>query len=257
MQHHVNALSYGRLSSDRPSAQPRILDVIPENAGPRVTTFRGGAVHSVRPAGSQTFVSDMHFAAVMLAPLSGITASFGSDKPQTYDAPLGMIVVSPAFVESRSSWSARRENIAVAITPESMIELAESEFGGSAWDLQPPPFGTVDLKALQLAQLLKAELTRAEPPNELMVDSLITIFGIHLLRNYTGRAVPPSRKKGGLPVATARRVQNYLRENFARKLSVTELAAVCDLSAGHFIQAFTRAVQVVSESEGIPISEVL
>jgi len=229
-----------RVISERPRADPVILDVIPKDAGPRVTTFTGGAVHSVRPVGSQTFVAESHCAAVMLAPLANVTSAFGSDRLVTFDAPVGMIVVSPARVDSKSSWTATRENIVVALPPESMEQLAGHEFGGGSWELQPSPFGIVDRKALQLAQMLKAELTSAEPPNELLVDSLVTIFGVHLLRNYSSRARTIVRRKGGLSNEAARRVQEYLRENFARKLSVNELAALCGLSAGHFIQAFTK-----------------
>ncbi|WP_309085349.1 AraC family transcriptional regulator [Chelativorans sp.] len=219
---------------------PSILDPIPEDAGPRITTFRGGAIHSVRQPGSQVFLSDSHFLAVMLAPSPGITSAFASDKPQTFDAPLGMIVVSPAFTDSRTTWSHKRENAVVAIRPDSLMELAGQEFDMGSPDLQPPPFGTVDLPALHLAQMLKAELTRDEPPNDLLVDSLVTLFGVHILRNYTASAKAPGRVKGGLPVVSARRVQEYLKENFARKLSVSELAATCNLSPGHFIQAFTK-----------------
>jgi len=239
MQHELRAVTRERFLSERLQTDPRVLDVIPRDAGPRLSTPRGGAVYSVRPAGSQTFVTDSHFVAVMLAPLAGITAAFGSDKPVTYDAPVGMIVVSPAFVDSRSSWNGCRENVSIAIPPESLAEMAGHEFNGRAWEFQCPPFGTVDLKALQFAQLLKTELIRDEA-NELFVDSLVNLFGIHLLRNYTSAARPNSRPKGGLSVIAAKRAEEYLKVNFARKLSVDELAALCELSAGHFIQAFTK-----------------
>jgi AraC family transcriptional regulator len=46
--------------------------------------------------------------------------------------------------------------------------------------------------------------------------------------------------KGGLSNRSARRVQDYLEANFARKTSISELAAVSGHSPHHFIQAFTR-----------------
>jgi AraC family transcriptional regulator len=67
---------------------------------------------------------------------------------------------------------------------------------------------------------------------------LITVFGIHLLRTYagSGKALKTER---GLPAHKARRVRDYLQENLSRKVSVADLAALCELSPGRFIQAFS------------------
>lgn len=229
-----------QLGSDRRAANHPMLTAIPDDAGPKVTTFRRAAVHSIRPPGSQTFVARDHFIAIMLAPSPGITAAIGSDRLHAYDAPTGMIVVNPANVDSKTNWSSLRENAVIAIEPENLLELAVAEFDMGEVDLQTPPFGTVDPMALQMAQLLKAELTTGQPPNELYVDSVITLFGIHLLRNYTNGRKSPIRMKGGLSIASARRLQDYMAENLANKISVAELAAISNLSVNHFIQAFTR-----------------
>jgi AraC family transcriptional regulator len=121
---------------------------------------------------------------------------------------------------------------------DAAAELRELDAGHV--ELQPPAFGTVDRTALQIAQLLKAELSRQETASELYVDSLITIFGIHLLRTYSGVNTLPQQANGGLSAASARRVQEFLNENFTRKLSTAELAAVCGLSPYYFIRAFAR-----------------
>lgn len=230
-----------RSGMGRPGATEDILSPVPEQAGPRVTTLRGGAIYSRRGPGSQTFVSPAHFVAVMLAPSPKIAAALGSDRVHRYDAPLGMIVVSPANMDSRMSWAADRENVVVAIRPESLLELAAHEGNAGQVELKPVRFGTVDMEALHLARLLKAELSQRATPNELYVDSLVTLFGIHLLRNYAeaGRPVPKARM-GGLSPQNSRRIEEFLRVNFTGPLSVAELAAVCGLSPGHFIHGFTQ-----------------
>ncbi|MCR4265851.1 AraC family transcriptional regulator [Nitratireductor sp. ZSWI3] len=184
--------------------------------------------------------SDCHFAAVMLAPAPNNRAALGSDKLEAYNAPAGAIVVHPASVDGRAEWSCTRESIIIALRPESLTELAAAEFDMGGVSLQPPAFGTVDFEALRIAERLKAELTRAQPPNELYIDSLVTIFGVHLLRNYAAGREPVQRMKGGLSVRSAEAVRDFLEENFTRKLQVAELAAVCGLSPLHFIRAFTR-----------------
>lgn len=176
----------------------------------------------------------------MLALAPRVRATLGSDRAQVYDAPVGGIAINPANVDSSLTWSSTRENAVIALTPESLLELAAHEFDVGCADLQPPPFGTVDPWALQIAKLLKAELTQPEPPNELYVDSLITVFGIHLLRNYAEVRKLLPIVRGGLSVRSARRVEEFLNENFSRKLSVAELAAVSGLTPRYFIEAFTR-----------------
>jgi AraC family transcriptional regulator len=214
--------------------------VIPQSAGPRIATARGSVVHSIRPPGEQTFRAVEHCAAVMLTPSPLMESAFASDRMHRFDASAGMLVISPAEIESRSAWRSTRENITVALPHQTMMELAEHELDRGDLRLEPVPFGTVDQKALSFAQMLKAELSQREAANELYVDALLTLFGIHLLRTYAGFSKPQRPAKGSLPSYKAKKVQEYLHANFREKVSVAELAAVCDLSPGHFLQAFSR-----------------
>lgn len=240
MLKYMDGSLHRRLMGSPRGANTKILDVIPAEVGPRKTSFRGGAVYSIRPPGTHDFHSMGHFAAVMLAPSPRISAAFASDKLQTFDAPKGMLVINPANVESRVSWSFPRENIAIAICPHSLLELAEQEFVTGSTDLRPVSFGKLDFTALSLARMLRTELMSGDDANELYVDSVITLFSIHLLRNYSDNRKQPPQVKGGLSALHARRVREFLEENVASKISVAELAAVCSLSPGYFLQAFTR-----------------
>jgi AraC family transcriptional regulator len=238
MDHPAKLLKQFKPGSDSHAEGSGLLDAIPPGAGPRLTTFRGGAVHCVRPPSSETFVPGGHFIAVGLAPCPGVSAGYGGDKLKTFDATVGAIDISPAHVDSQWIWRSTLEYMHIGFGPESLAELAEQELDRSSVDLQPVPFGTVDQKALYLAQMLKAELSEREAVNELYVDSLITLFGIHLLRTYAGSA-KVLKAQWGLPAHKARRVQDYLQENFSCKVSVADLAALCELSPGHFIRAFS------------------
>ncbi len=217
-----------------------MLRAIPQAAGPRIATARGSVVHSTRPPGEQIFRAIEHCAAVMLSPSPQMESAFASDRMHRFDAPTGLLVISPADVESRSVWQSTRENITIALPHETLTELGEHEFDRGDLSLHPIPFGVVDQKALSFAKMLKAELSQGEAANELYVDALITLFGIHLLRTYAGSSAPLKPAKGSLPQHKAKKVQDYLRENFRQKVSVAELAAICDLSPEHFLQAFTR-----------------
>lgn len=233
--------TWGRPGADQRGVESDIFRPIPDDVGPRVATSRGGAIHSIRPSGFRAFTSSAHFVGVMLSPSPNVEAAFGGDKAQQYDAPLGMIVVSPADVDSRMSWAPPRESVLIAIKPESLLDLAVHEADVGRVELRPPALGAVDLEALGMARQLKGELSQRAAPNELYVDSLVTLFGIHLLRNYSNaRKLPAKAGAGGLSAQNARRMQEFLHANFTAPLSVAQLAAVCELSPGHFIQGFTQ-----------------
>ncbi|OBQ73619.1 helix-turn-helix domain-containing protein [Mesorhizobium erdmanii] len=217
-----------------------VLDIIPESAGPRRATARGSVIHSVRGPGSQKFLAREHSAGIVLRPGRKFRASLGSDRIIEYDAPVGCLIVNPAGVDSTFAWSETRENAVVSISPEALSELAAYEFDAVEVELEPPAFGTVDLRALTIAQMITAELTAKVPPNELYLDSLLTVFGVHLLRTYTSSHRHPVPPRGGLSPVGARRVREYLNENFVRKVMVAELASLAGVSPNHFIARFAR-----------------
>ncbi|OEC96289.1 AraC family transcriptional regulator [Rhizobium sp. YK2] len=217
-----------------------VFDIIPESAGPRKATIRGSVVSSVREPGSQTFLAKEHAMGIVLAPMRGLRASLGSDKITQYDAPVGCLIINPAGVDSTLAWSETRENLVVAIPPQILSELALQEFDLADPELEPPAFGTVDPIALGLAQRISVELTGKATPNELYLDSLVTLFSTHLLRTYANNMRQLPSPRGGLSAKSARRVEEYLREHFTEKVHVAELAAVAGISPNHFIVRFAK-----------------
>ncbi|MFS8110968.1 AraC family transcriptional regulator [Rhizobium jaguaris] len=229
-----------RADEVRERADRYVFDIIPENAGPRKTTMRRSVIHSVRAPGSQTFLAKEHAVGIVLEPARKLRASLGSDRITEYDAPAGCIVVNPAGVDSRLAWSETRKNLVVAIPPEVLSDLAVQEFDLANVEFEPPAFGTVDMRALDIAQRISVELTGKATPNELFLDSLVTLFSVHLLRTYASRMKQPPSLRGGLSAKSARRVQEYLHEHFTQKIHVAELAAVAGISSNHFIHRFAK-----------------
>lgn len=160
---------------------------------------------------------------------------------QNFDVPMGGIGLVPAKGLGSTVWSTRRESVAVVITPASLQELAGHEFDTDIFELRPVQAKLSGPWALQIAGLLKAELTARTAVNELYLNSLITQFGVHLLRNFSDVAGQNQRRSGGLSPQNERRVREYLAANFACKMTVAELAAECQLSPSHFIQAFAKS----------------
>ena len=51
---------------------------------------------------------------------------------------------------------------------------------------------------------------------------------------------PLANARGGLSARHTQKVQRFLSDNFSRKLSLAEMAAVCGLSPYHFARAFSK-----------------
>jgi AraC family transcriptional regulator len=209
--------------------------------GSRLATLHGGAIHAVHPPGLQAADARLHVAEVLLSSVVRARASHKGEAEQEFDAPSGSLLITPARVDSRVVWPSVRESVIVALTEDALRTLATHEFDTGGVELRPPPPGTVDSWALRIGQLLKAELAQREVPNELYVDSLITLFGVHILRHYSNVRKPPLVIRGGLGASVARRLQDYIENNLSRSLPVAELAGIAGLSVRHFIQAFTRS----------------
>lgn len=176
----------------------------------------------------------------MLAPAQGLQSAIGSDKLHAFDAEIGTIVITPAGLDAQVIWPHTRENATLILPPEALQELVEREFDSSRTELQLAPFGTVDPWALQIARLLKTELMQKDAANELYIDSLVTIFGVHVLRHYAGIRKPVAKVTGGLSIRQAQRVRDHMEANFTRRLTVAELASVAGLSPHYFIHVFAK-----------------
>jgi AraC family transcriptional regulator len=188
-----------------------------------------------------TFRSPADFGDVLLSPLPGMLAKMGSDRVVEVDAPVGMLLINPANVDSGSTWHSTRESLAVGLKPGELQRLAAAEFDRTDLKLSPPGFGHIDLKALQIATLLKQEILGTGEGSELFLDSLITVFAVHLLRNYSNAgAAVASVSSGRLSSLAANRVVEFLNEHYTQKLSVKQIAELTGLSPGRFIKAFTK-----------------
>ncbi len=61
---------------------------------------------------------------------------------------------------------------------------------------------------------------------------MLTMFGIYVLRKYGDAARPKKSATGWLLFRNEERIRECQADNFRRKLSVADLAGVCDLSPG-------------------------
>lgn len=215
-----------------------IHDLDREDPDAWLKTPRGRVVHSVREPGWQRFSSAAHLVEIVLAPVMEMEFRIGEHSRRVFDAPPGAVFVTPANADSFVSWSSVKESAVVALEPSSLQTLAVHEEGADTERLEWPVPGTVDPVALDIAQTLKTELKDRTRANTLYVESLVTQLGVHILRRYRSER-PSAKPRSRLSAYNAKRIQTFMKENFARKLTLAEMAAACELSPSHFVNSFT------------------
>src|SRR5699024_8463699 len=116
-----------------------------------------------------------------------------------FSAPVGTMEIVPTGAELFAEWNVAKENLLIALAPGRLSQLASLEFQREDFELLPLLAGHVDQKALMLANLIRDELQDCGSLNRLYLDSLLTVFSTHLLRNYsTLQARHSPKHRGGL-----------------------------------------------------------
>lgn len=218
-----------------------LLETVPPAPGVRSTSQHGGFVHAVRQPGAMTFNSFGDFAAVLLVPVPRLRLRFRNEPWVERDAPAGAVLVRPADSELGAEWQSPLETISVGFLPGELRRLAAAEVEVPEFTLRSSPFGRMDETALRIAIEMKLEANRGGILNEVFVDSLMAIFGVHLLRNYSNVGDRPATVSSArLHPAVAARVEEFLQANYSRKLALREMATMTGLSEGHFLRAFSN-----------------
>lgn len=218
-----------------------LLRSIPDEWGPKFKAASGEVTRTHTGPNEIMFQAPCHMALVMLTPQLDREVSLNSDRRSRFYAPVGTMEIVPADADVFARWKTTKENLLVALAPETLSRFAGLEFGREDFELRPLATGHTDQKALLLANLIQEEFKGDGPLNPLYMESLLTVFSTYLLRSYsTFRDKPRSRSRGGLALKAWRDVQDYIRANIAGHLSVERLAFVAGLSPSHFLRAFRQ-----------------
>lgn len=218
-----------------------LLKNIPDEWGPKFEA-ESGAVTITRTAPNAIgFRAPSHMALVLLTPQPDREIALNSDRKSVFMAPAGTVEIVPANAKLFARWKTTKENLLLAFAPDKLSRLAGLEFQTEDFEFRPLREGHVDEKALLLASMIREELQKGAPSNALYLDSLITVFSMYLLRNYSTLADgPPHQSRGGLTSKGWRDVRDYIQANLDDELSVERLATVAGLSPSHFLRAFRQ-----------------
>src|SRR5215469_11330440 len=159
----------------------------------------------------------------------GKTIDFRASPGTTFILPQGTI--------DELRWAGPTRRLAVAIHPsllvnaldetahERDVELTEH------WHLTDP-----NIMAVLLA--MTTDLDGGSPAGRLYGECLANALAVYLLNRYTVRHYVPVAYHGGLPGYRLKRVLDHIGDNLAEDLSLTQLAAIAEMSPHYFAELF-------------------
>jgi AraC family transcriptional regulator len=168
---------------------------------------------------------------------------------ERFFAGTGSVTIWPAGQElSPVSWTA--EHIEGFPTEMLRVQLDMSAFERLAPEDDPvaglrlaQQSGIEDPTLASLMHLMELDVVAGCPTGKLYGESLSLALAAHVAGHYSTGSIETVPRDGlARPVLT--RVLDYIGANLARDLTITELAAVANMSAHHFSLRFKRAVGV-------------
>jgi len=156
----------------------------------------------------------------------------------------GSVTVWPGGHESRSlSWSGACQVVDVEIDVSTLGRLAQCDDRLARMAVAPQP-GIQDPQAAALVHGMVAEVEAGCPAGRLYGESLSLALAAYVFGRYSTALTESGPLKGVLSKRQLERVLDYVRANLGSDLSLTQLAAVAQLSARQFCSVFRHSLGV-------------
>ena len=178
----------------------------------------------------------------------------GDGRKQHCDAVPGTIWVCPAGVHEDMIrlYGEVRESLHVFLPASLLSETALHEI-----DVDPDRIrlrydgGFHDPLIEQIARNIRAEMLDPSPSGKMLVETLASALGVHVLRNHSNlesATVSLPVVRGALDPQRLRRVKDFIEAEPGRNLTIEALANEACLSPFHFARAFKAATGMAPHS---------
>lgn len=183
----------------------------------------------------------------------------------------GGLCITPAGQMIGAFWEKPLDHLGIFLAPDLVANIALENRFSPAFDFSENPTDR-DPLVQYIGLALIAESNQATSEGKFYAESLIQTLVLHLLRNYSNARFVTETSHGGLSGYKLRRVKEFINESLEEDLSLSDLAAVADLSQFHFSRAFRKSTGLTPqqylteqrielakrllENENLPIVEI-
>lgn len=152
----------------------------------------------------------------------------------------GTIFLLPRGTVDEVNWSGPTQRVAVAISPRLLSNALEETAHQEDLELTEH-WELIDPHISALLVEMTADLEEGSPAGAIYGESLANALAVYLAKRYSARRITPAVYKGGLPGNRLRRVLDYIGDNLEKRISLSRLATVADMSPHYFSELFKQS----------------
>src|SRR5262250_1721845 len=158
-----------------------------------------------------------------------------------YTAQPGTTFVLPRGTVDELRWAGPTHRIAVALHPSLLLTAIDETIGQDDIELTEH-WNVTDRHIMSVLLALTTDLDAGSPAGRLYGESLANALAVYLLSRYAVQRRVPTVPKGGLPGYRLKRVLDYIGDNLAEDVSLSDLAELAGMSAHHFAELFRKSM---------------
>ena len=158
-----------------------------------------------------------------------------------YTAQPGTTFVLPRGTVDELRWSGPTHRIAVALHPSLLLSATDETIGQTHIELTEH-WNVTDRHIMTVLLALTTDLDAGSPAGRLYGESLANALAVYLLSRYAVQRRIARFPRGGLPRCRLKRVLDYIGDNLADDVSLSDLAELAGMSAHHFAELFKRSM---------------
>lgn len=151
----------------------------------------------------------------------------------------GAVCVLPSGLEHKARIGGVSEHLALYVDPKVVNRAAYDAQVAGTFELEER-YSRCDPVISNVGFALLGELNSQGLSGKLYAESLSNVLAVHLLRYYTREAAAPVKFYGGLTGPKLRQVTDFIAENYADEIKLSELAQVAGMSDFHFAREFKK-----------------
>jgi AraC family transcriptional regulator len=161
------------------------------------------------------------------------------------DLEAGLVSVHPSDTPVRWEWDTRLSFTVMSLEPEYLEKVAKDVFDLESDQVRLRTIeGQRDPVITSIAGSLIREVMNGDAGSRLYAESLANLLSVHLLRNYAEHAQPIEKERLQVQPRAVVQALNFIHQNYARELSLSDIAAAAHLSTYHLTRVFKKATGV-------------
>lgn len=158
----------------------------------------------------------------------------------------GDFSIVPAGTKGQYRTEGTDHFLQIEIEPEFLLKVARETGKIDGKNLQLiPKFKERNSNIEQIIMMLHCELLRgSDYTSQFYIESLTNALVVNLLRDYTVQKKDLSLESVGLSDSKLLNVTNYINDNIAAEIKLSDLAALAGISQFHFSRLFKKSVGI-------------